>query len=234
MDGLNLSKRLQTVADLVDIGDRVADIGTDHAYLPINLVITRTSDFVIASDYLAGPFSNAQKEVTENNLNDLISLRQANGLEAIDVNDQIDTIVLAGMGAELIVNILSQKNIDNYKLILQANSEVPLLRDFLSKTNHKIVAEQIIYEQHFYQIIKAIPGKETLSSTQIKYGPILLQEKNRIFMKYWQSELNRLEKICLQLKKTYQESSPKYVALQSQIIEISTIINSWQILNSLT
>ena len=224
MDGLNLSKRLQTVADLVDIGDRVADIGTDHAYLPVNLVVTRTSDFVIASDTAKGPFANAQEVVSENQLNDLIDLRLANGLEAVNPEDEIDTIILAGMGAELIINILSQKNIDNYKLILQANSEVPLLREFLSESNHKIIEEKIIYEQHFYQIIKAIPGKENLDTTQIKFGPILVKEKNPIFIKYWENELNRLEKICQQLKKSYQETSPKYVELQSKIIEISTII----------
>lgn len=225
MDGLNLSKRLQAVVDLVDIGDRVADIGTDHAYLPINLILTRTSDFVIASDMASGPFTNAQKEVTTNRLEDFIDLRQANGLDAIAPGDNIDTIVLAGMGAELIISILSKAKIDDYKLILQANSEVPLLREFLSKSNYRIVEEKIIFEQHFYQVIKAAPGKQQLTSTEIKFGPILLQEKSPVFLKYWLSELNRLEKICKQLKKSYQESSPKYLELQSQIIQISTIIN---------
>ena len=106
MNEIKLSKRLKAVADYVDNGARLADIGSDHAYLPTYLMQELVIDFAVAGEVVKGPFEIAKNHVAEADLSDRIVVRLANGLGAIENTDKIDTIVIAGMGGILISEIL--------------------------------------------------------------------------------------------------------------------------------
>ena len=106
MDAQNLSKRLAAVAAQVPKGSRLADIGSDHAYLPAHLLMAQQIDFAVAGEVVEGPFENMLKEVEHRGLADHLLPRLANGLDAIRKEDRIDTIAIAGMGGTLITKIL--------------------------------------------------------------------------------------------------------------------------------
>ena len=106
MNELLLSKRLACVAAQVKPGDRVADIGSDHAYLPVYLIKTKQINFAVAGEVIKGPFETAQRQVQKSQLQEQIMVRLADGLAAIKESDAIDTIVIAGMGGQLIASIL--------------------------------------------------------------------------------------------------------------------------------
>ena len=101
-----LEERLAQICKMVDPQSRVADIGTDHAYLPIALVEEGKIDFAIASDVAAGPLDNAKQDIAQAGLEDKIETRLGSGLETLKSSDQIDTVVIAGMGGKLMTNLL--------------------------------------------------------------------------------------------------------------------------------
>jgi len=97
-----MNLRLNTLAQMVDPGSRVADIGTDHAYLPIELVKNKQINYAIASDIAKGPLQNAKNDIAEAGLQNKIETRLGPGLSTVNHNDDIDTVVIAGMGGKLI------------------------------------------------------------------------------------------------------------------------------------
>ena len=113
---MKLSKRLDMVASFVRQGSIVADIGTDHAYLPVYLISHGISEKAFAADIGRGPLFNAEKTVTEYGLNDKITLVLSDGLKKIDLS-AVDTVILAGMGGDLIKDILSCADIEELKKI---------------------------------------------------------------------------------------------------------------------
>ncbi|ORN20456.1 tRNA (adenine(22)-N(1))-methyltransferase [Lentilactobacillus parabuchneri] len=131
MNSTHLSKRLQTVSDHVEPGSRLADIGSDHAYLPIYLAKNHIIDYGVVGEVAKGPLSNAISEITKENLLDVLHPRLADGLAAIEPDDQVDAITIAGMGGNLITHILEagrDKLSGNEKLILQPNVGEPVVK----------------------------------------------------------------------------------------------------------
>ena len=132
MDAHHLSKRLLNVAKLVPKGARLADIGSDHAYLPAYLALKGQIEFAVAGEVVKGPFQNAQQVVRAQGLNEQIAVRLADGLAAIEASDQIDTITICGMGGTLICDILEKgkdKLVKHPFLILQPNVGEKNVRD---------------------------------------------------------------------------------------------------------
>ncbi len=141
----NLSPRLEAVASLVRKGRRVADIGTDHAYLPVYLVQSGVTDFAVAADLRKGPLENAKKAVEEAGLEDKITLRLSDGLQNFQP-DEVDEIVIAGMGGILIAQIIEaapwlQKG--DKHLVLQPMSHPEVLRKFLVTNGYNIICETV-------------------------------------------------------------------------------------------
>lgn len=229
MNEIKLSKRLKAVADYVDNGARLADIGSDHAYLPTYLMQKLVIDFAVAGEVVKGPFEIAKNHVAEADLSDRIVVRLANGLGAIENTDKIDTIVIAGMGGILISEILEagkEKLSPVKRLILQPNNHEESLRQWLVNHQFVIKKEEILLEAgKFYEIIVAEPLSklmtEKLSVNNLTFGPFLSKEKSTVFQQKWQKELNTLNKIIARLP---EEQAKKRQEVLNQIARIEEVL----------
>ena len=188
---MKISKRLKEIADLVDNGSNIIDVGCDHALLDIYLVNNKNNIKVIASDNKKGPLEQARKNISSFNLENKIKVKYGDGLDPIE--DNIDTVIIAGMGGNTIIDILSKKeNLKHIKtLIISPQSEVMETRKFLMNSGFKFIDEKIINDQNkYYFIMKLIKEKIVYSDIELFFGPILLKNKSNEFYNYYESLLN--------------------------------------------
>ena len=226
-----MNLRLSTLAQMVDQGARVADIGTDHAYLPIQLVKEGKVDYAIASDVAAGPLENAEKDIIAAGLKNKIETRLGSGLETISAKDRIDTVIIAGMGGKLMTNILNEawsRNFHFATLILEPNVGEPSVREWLSAHKYQIINEKIIAEAgHIYELIKAQELENTISLTdrQIFFGPKILKEKNQVFYQKWRDQLAYHQRLLTNLNKAQEKDGAHIKQIESEIKMIEEELN---------
>lgn len=206
---MQLSNRLKTVADIVTKGNRVADVGCDHAYIAIHLAENNIAPKVIAMDVNKGPLSKAQENIALWGLTDKIETRLSDGLLKLRPGEA-DSIVIAGMGGALMVKILNEgeKSLAGVKeLILQPQSEIFLLRRYLHEKGYEIETEKMVKEDgKFYVIIKAV--KSISAKTYEKeifylYGKLLLEGGEPVVKEY----LEREKRLKVQVKEVLEESA---------------------------
>ena len=192
-----ISKRLELVASFVPQGAVLLDVGSDHAYLPIDLVERGQIKSAIAGEVVEGPYQSAVKNVEAHGLNEKIQVRLANGLAAFEDVDQVSVITIAGMGGRLIARILEEgldKLASVERLILQPNNREDDLRIWLQDHGFQIVAESILEEAgKFYEILVVEAGEMYLSASDLRFGPFLSKEVSPVFVQKWQKEANKLE-----------------------------------------
>lgn len=214
MNEEKLSKRLETVASYIPKGAILADIGSDHAYLPCYAFLNGMISKGIAGEVAEGPFQSAKKQISKNQLDRVLEARKGDGLEVIQPNE-VTCITIAGMGGSLIRSIL-----DNGKsrlqgverLILQPNVGAFTIREWLVENDWELIAEDILEEDNkIYEVLVAEKGDPQKSykhkEQELLLGPFLLKEKNQIFIKKWTHELKHWERIIVQLKKA--EETPE-------------------------
>ncbi|MBY4985395.1 tRNA (adenine(22)-N(1))-methyltransferase TrmK [Streptococcus suis] len=191
-----LSRRLEAVASYVPQGARLADVGSDHAYLPLFLVEQGRIDFAVAGEVVQGPYQSALQNVEQAGQSDKISVRLANGLAAVKLDDQVSTVTIAGMGGRLIAEILEagkEKLATIERLILQPNNREDDVRRWLLAHDFQLVAEEILEENDkIYEILVAEKGNVDLTADQLRFGPYLLEEQSTTFQKKWLKELDKL------------------------------------------
>ena len=192
-----ISKRLELVASFVTQGAILLDVGSDHAYLPIELVERGQIEAAIAGEVVEGPFQSAVKNVEAHGLKEKIQVRLANGLAAFEEEDQVTVITIAGMGGRLIATIL-EEGLDKLsgveRLILQPNNREDDLRIWLQEHGFRIVAESILEEAgKFYEILVVEAGEMYLSASDLRFGPFLSKEISPVFVQKWQKEVAKLE-----------------------------------------
>ena len=192
-----ISKRLELVASFVPQGSILLDVGSDHAYLPIELVERDQIEAAIAGEVVVGPFQSAVKNVEAHGLKEKIQVRLANGLAAFEEADQVSVITIAGMGGRLIARILEEgldKLANVERLILQPNNREDDLRIWLQDNGFQIVAESILEEAgKFYEILVVEAGQMKLSASDVRFGPFLSKEVSPAFVQKWQKEAAKLE-----------------------------------------
>jgi tRNA (adenine22-N1)-methyltransferase len=201
---MELAKRLAAAAAYVPAGSVAADIGTDHAYLPIFLVEAGLCQRVIATDLKPGPFHSALQKVTERKLEHRIDLRLGDGLKVIEPGEA-DVLVLAGMGGNTIREILAASPaITNTvsMLILQPMADHGDLRVWLAGNGWKIHDEQLVEENgRIYVVIAAVPGHEVIiDSVLMELGPRLTEKKGPLFIKYLEIIAGRYERALIGMK----------------------------------
>ncbi len=192
-----ISKRLELVASFVPQGAILLDVGSDHAYLPIELVERGKIESAIAGEVVEGPYQSAVKNVEAHGLKEKIQVRLANGLAAFEEADQVSVITIAGMGGRLIARILEEgldKLANVERLILQPNNREDDLRIWLQDNDFQIVAESILEEAgKFYEILVVEVGQMKLSASDVRFGPFLSKEVSPVFVQKWQKEAVKLE-----------------------------------------
>ena len=225
-----LSKRLQLVGEFVPNDASLLDIGSDHAYLPIALTQSGKIKHAIAGEVVQGPYNSAKHNVLSSGLENDITVRLANGLEAFDPKiDDVDTITICGMGGHLIADILDadlEKLTDISTLILQPNNGERTLRQWLQDHQFKISQETIMSENDkIYEIIVAQPCQSSyqLSKDELVFGPILMTEKSIIFKHKWESELKANQAILAKIPET---STDKRSEFEARIAKIKEVLNA--------
>ena len=161
---IHLSKRLTALANMVTDGNRLADIGTDHGYIPIYLCQTGKIPSALAMDIGKGPLQQAQTHIAEHGLSEQIKTRLSDGMAALQFGEA-DTILIAGMGGGLVMKILSEgaeKLTGKEELILQPQSEIALVREFLRVRNFQILNEG--YDSGGWKILSDDEGESAESS----------------------------------------------------------------------
>lgn len=220
-----LSPRLNKISELINDSDVTADIGTDHAYLPVSLVFRGKAKYVIASDIKTGPIKRAESTVKKYYMSDFISLRQGGGLETIKPGDNVDTIVIAGMGGLVISSILENSpEVLNRadKIILQPMTMVPELRDYLYKGSFKNIREFLAVEENkIYNIISAEPGKdkyEELAPVELFLGRSLINERPEHFSIYIKRRKNKVQNIIEGLSKSAEPENIKKISYYKNLL----------------
>ncbi|HEM5984111.1 TPA: tRNA (adenine-N(1))-methyltransferase [Streptococcus suis] len=221
-----LSRRLEAVASYVPQGARLADVGSDHAYLPLFLVEQGRIDFAVAGEVVQGPYQSALQNVEQAGQSDKISVRLANGLAAVELDDQVSTVTIAGMGGRLIAEILEagkDKLGSVERLVLQPNNREDDVRHWLVEHDFQLVAEEILEENDkIYEILVAEKGNVDLTADQLRFGPYLLEEQSTTFQKKW---LKELDKLTYALEQVPLERQADRSAISQKIQQIQEVLH---------
>ena len=202
-------KRLETILSFVEKGAIVADIGTDHAQLPILLVERNICNKVYACDEKKGPLSIAEENIKSNGLSDKIETILSDGFAHIPMD--IDMAVIAGMGyytAKMILENAQNRLYLLNKIIVQINVDSHLMRNWINENHYTILEEKYVNERNKdYEIISfttQIEGKE-LSEEEIYLGPKLMKEKSEEILAYYLKKEDKISSL-LKLKKKQDEA----------------------------
>ena len=214
---VRLSARLMAVAGFVKPGSRVADIGTDHGYIPIYLVQTGKAISALAMDVRIGPLERAREHIREYGL-DAIDTRLSDGLERLRPGEA-DTVIIAGMGGELEMKILEEgrglwEHVGHF--ILSPQSEPGRVRRFLDENGFSIEDEAMVKDEgKFYTVMSVVRGRMGhMSQAQYHYGKILMDRKDHTLKEYLDRERARVEII---LRSLADQGKPPVPALVEEL-----------------
>lgn len=197
---MNLSKRLETIVSFIESNMKVADIGTDHGYIPIYLIENKLSDFVIASDINKGPIDTIQRNLKEYNITSGIETRLGGGLKPLKPKE-VDIAIIAGMGGNLISEIIesSLETSKNLKyMILQPAQHQEVLRKYLLDNGFKILEENVVLDaSKYYHTLKVGVGidKPYTKEVYLYTGRGELEAKSEDFKGYINNKIESIEKI---------------------------------------
>ena len=212
------NKRIEAISQLIDNDESVIDIGCDHGFLAKMLRTKGNNKLIICSDNKLGPLNNAR--------NNLIGYDNIN-FELTDGVDNIDTVcdvcVLAGMGHNTVISII--ENNESYfrnckKIIIQVNSVVAQMRQYLSNHKFQIIDECMVYDYKYYQIMVVKTGQQQLNELQIEFGPVLLENKGEVFLQCYQKQLSHFQSLL----STLPENHPDRNQLSKKIEQIKSVL----------
>lgn len=220
---MNISERLKLVASMVSDNYSVADIGTDHGYIPIYLVTERGFRRTFAMDVNEGPLLRAGENIEKYGVKDFVETRLSDGLEALSENEA-ESIVIAGMGGILITRILAAGiNVARTakELILSPHSDIALVRSFLRDNNFNIADENIIFdEDKYYFVFRVINGgMEFKDELDAIYGHILFEKKSPVFNDYLKKELKKRKDILVKMKDSSNEARKDELRKEIELIK---------------
>lgn len=201
---IQLSKRLRMNASLVTAGHRLADVGTDHGYIPIVLVQEGKIPSALAMDVNQGPLKRAEEHIKEYQLNSYIHIRLSDGVQNLQPQEA-DSVLIAGMGGALVIKILQEGKevLQTVKeLILQPQSEIEKVRHYLEDAGYCIVEEDMVLEDgKYYPVMKAKLGNMHYDrEIEYLYGKILLDKKHPVLKDFLERKMDNSSKIMQKLK----------------------------------
>jgi tRNA (adenine22-N1)-methyltransferase len=199
MNAQKLSKRLEAVASFVPTGAVVADIGSDHAYLPCYLLHKGIASRAVAGEVVQGPYDSAVRQVRTEGLSGKITVRLADGLAAVEEADAVTAVTIAGMGGPLIVSILEKhpqalKTVT--RLILQPNIHAKAIREWAVQHGWALQDEVILEEDgKVYEVLVLQRGSMDLTEAQTLLGPKLMNTKSDVFVEKWSREVANWQRV---------------------------------------
>ena len=218
-----LSKRLQAIYDLVPHSNVLADIGSDHALLPIALVLNGKVTKAYASEVNEGPYDASVKNIEKYDVSNYVTAVLSDGIS--ELSKDVKTISICGMGGSLIVDILD-KGKDKLEfvdtLVLEPNNNEETVRIWLMNNGFEVAFEKLIEEDgRFYEIIKATKGVENYTKEELFFGPVLLKEKSDVFVSKWSNHRDYLLNI---MKNINDKQCSNYKLLESMVSLINSVI----------
>ena len=221
---LPISKRLLCCASMVQSGSRVADIGTDHGYLGIYLLQSGAARHVIACDLRKDPLENARRNAKLFGVDGEMELRLSDGLEKI-LPDEVDTVVMAGMGGDLIQKILSQcpwRKREGLQFILQPQSAGNVLRRWLCEDGFEIQREEPVQDGHFlYTVMDIRQGEPSPLTPGTEYAsPALLASKSPLVGTYLARVENALQETVRGLTNAEKQRPERLAYFGQALLEI--------------
>ncbi len=226
MSFLKLSGRMERLASKVTKGSRLADVGTDHGYIPISLILRGQIQAAVAMDIGQGPLERAKKHIQAYGLDTYIKTRLSDGLSEL-APGEADTVLIAGMGGALTVRILENGGHclgTVRELILQPQSEIFKVRAWLCENGFVITEEDIVLDMgKYYPIIKAVHGRSlSMSRAELAYGSAGLQKSPAVLYEYLQKELAKKKYIIEMLEQNGQRDSVRALELKKEYEIIKT------------
>ena len=191
-----ISARLLACCNFIALGDRVADVGTDHGYLGIWLLQQGIASSVIASDIVPGPLSAAKTNAQKFGFADRMEFYLSDGAQSIPRD--FDTLVCAGMGADTIISILDAApwlKSAKYRLVLQCQSKTPMLRQYLTEQGWRIAEESVLRDGRFLYTVMELwwqPNYPKLTVGEWYFPPALLENPSKELPEYYQRVLEGL------------------------------------------
>ena len=226
---MQLKDRLKTICDFVIPGNIVADIGTDHAYLPIYLVEQGITNKALACDVHSGPYNAAKRAVNQAGLKDKIDVRLGDGITVI-LPGEVETVVIAGMGGTTMIDILTAKpevTASLQQLVLQPMNAAKNLRMWLNQNGWKITQENLVVDEgRLYEIICAKQGEEVVVSPIFyEVGPRLWEERHPLLKQHLSAIVSQTKKVLAGMAVSEQaKTTKKYQQEQQKIVELEDLL----------
>lgn len=224
---VKLSNRLLAVASFVTNGNVLADVGTDHGYIPIYLLQEKRIPRAIAMDINEGPLQRAKEHIDIYGLKDYIETRLSDGVAAL-APGEVDSILVAGMGGGLVMHILEEGKevcMRAKELILQPQSELERVREYLWSNGYVILEENMVLEdEKFYPMMRVqyqnvIDMESAECLLFCRYGKHLLEQKHDVLKEYLEREEKLYSEILENLRKTTVSEKTK-----ERIVEVEEVL----------
>ena len=228
-DIMIISNRLNTIANMVHRCNSMADIGTDHGYIPIFLVKNKVCQHAIASDINKGPVQKALKNIRLHGLQDRIECRLGGGLTTLKIGE-VHTAVIAGMGGHLIQDILEDsKDItcSLQEIILQPVQHSEALRRYLYENGYNILEEELCFDEgKYYEIIKVHYSgkKQVMEEIYYEISPLLLEKRHPLMKEYILHKINKNNKIIQTITETSEASEKRKEDLDKKNIKLKEML----------
>lgn len=227
---MNIGKRLEVIGELVPQGAVLADIGTDHAYLPVWLIKKGKITKAIAGDIAKGPCKAAKCNIALYGLKDAIEVRLGSGLEVINAGEA-DAVAIAGMGASTIIDILNaepEKTKSIKTLVLQPMIGGALLRKWAAQNGWRIAKEELVEDgERLYEIMALEQGEgEACSDAVNEIGPRLLDSNHPLLAKKFDYTINHYQNLLKQMQKSSEmPNTQKYKDTEKLVHDLEALKN---------
>lgn len=223
-NGLALQPRLRAIADLVPDGARLVDVGTDHGFIPVDLLLAERICCAIASDIGAAPLDHARRTAEQYDVTEGIEFRLCDGLRDVSA-DEVDCIVIAGMGGDNIASILEAApwTKEGKFLLLQPMSKAEVLRRWLSENGYQTVAERLVADKGVIYPILSVRGGEMQSVDEAQFWGGFLLDGDPLQERYLDERILRLRRAAAGLEKA------KDPAVQQRRGELCRIISALEL-----
>ena len=235
---MQISERLRSIAECVNKGNIVADIGCDHGLTSIYMIVNNIAEYVYAMDINEGPLYAAHTNVKRYGLDKRIELRISDGIKALEESDNVQTILISGMGGQLIIDILKELNnkADVAKkieqLVLSPQSDIHKVRKYLTNSGYDIYDERMLADGgKYYNIICALPGySKEYKEYEYQYGKVLIEKRDRVLCEYLKMVMDKKNQIIQNLQSgadNNKKLSDTVCILKAELSDIENILEMY-------